>query len=50
MLTSLSTLGGLLKKILKQGDGEKPPTDGNVEVEVHYTGWLIGKKKKRKKK
>ena len=32
-----------MKKTLKQGDGEKPPQDGAavIEVNVHYTGWLL---------
>jgi len=35
--------GGVLKKVLKAGDGEVPPSgdDDKIEVKVHYTGWLL---------
>jgi hypothetical protein len=35
--------GGVLKKVLKPGDGEQPPKteQGSIEVSVHYTGWLL---------
>lgn len=35
--------GGVLKKVLKPGDGEQPPAteQGSIEVSVHYTGWLL---------
>lgn len=34
--------GGVLKKILKEGEGEECPGFGD-RVSVHYTGWLLGK-------
>ncbi len=39
--------GGVLKKVLKPGDGEVPPgaDQANIEVKVHYTGWLLDGKK-----
>src|SRR4051812_39468292 len=35
--------GGVLKKVLKPGDGEVPPgaDQGKIDVKVHYTGWLL---------
>jgi len=37
---SVAQDGGVLKKILTEGVGEKSPPDGN-EVEAHYTGTLV---------
>lgn len=34
--------GGVLKKVLKEGEGEEFPGLGD-RVSVHYTGWLLGK-------
>lgn len=34
--------GGVLKKIIKTGEGEEYPGYGD-RVFVHYTGWLLGK-------
>lgn len=34
--------GGVLKKVLKEGEGEKYPGYGD-RVSVHYTGWRLGK-------
>lgn len=35
--------GALLKKVLKEGTGEAPPSGGEdkIRVKVHYTGWLL---------
>jgi peptidylprolyl isomerase len=39
--------GGVLKKVLKPGDGEVPPgaDQSKIDVKVHYTGWLLDGKK-----
>lgn len=34
--------GGVLKKVLKEGEGEEYPGYGD-RVSVHYTGWRLGK-------
>lgn len=34
--------GGVLKKILKEGEGDECPGFGD-RVSVHYTGWRLGK-------
>lgn len=34
--------GGVLKKVLKEGEGEEYPGFGD-RVSVHYTGWRLGK-------
>ena len=34
--------GGVLKKILKEGEGDEYPGYGD-RVSVHYTGWRLGK-------
>ena len=37
--------GGLLKKLIKEGDGEAVPdptaSEEDIEVSVHYTGWTL---------